>query len=36
MARDHYEENGRRLYNCTAGGDLEVLPRLTLEQFLAE
>jgi hypothetical protein len=36
MAKDRYEENGRRLYNCTAGGDLEVLPRLTLEQFLTE
>ena len=36
MAKDHFEANGRELYNCTAGGALEVLPRLSLEQFLGE
>jgi hypothetical protein len=36
MANDRYEENGRKLFNCTTGGALEVLPRRTLKQFLAE
>lgn len=29
-----YEESGRRLYNCTDGGKLEILPRKTLAEFL--
>jgi hypothetical protein len=36
LARDRYEENGRKLYNCTAGGNLELLPRRALEQFVAQ
>jgi hypothetical protein len=36
LARHRYEENGRKLYNCTVGGELEVLPRCSLEQYLAD
>lgn len=31
-----YTEHGRRLYNCTDGGKLELLPRKGLSEFLSE
>lgn len=31
-----YEEAGRGLYNCTEGGNLEILPRKALHDFLSE
>lgn len=31
-----YNETGRALYNCTDGGHLELLPRKSLAEFLAE
>jgi hypothetical protein len=33
MARDVYEGSGRKIYNCTEGGLLEIYPRLPLHQF---
>lgn len=34
LARKHYENNGRKIFNCTEGGKLEIFERLTLEDFL--
>ncbi|MDF1823578.1 MAG: DUF115 domain-containing protein [Verrucomicrobiales bacterium] len=34
LARLAWEENGRRIVNCTAGGKLEIFPRETMEEFL--
>jgi hypothetical protein len=36
VARDFFEGSGRKVYNCTVGGQLEIFPRLTLEEFLAK
>lgn len=35
VARDAFEASGRRLFNATDGGRLDVLPRVTLDQVLA-
>lgn len=35
LARKVYEEHGRRLFNATAGGALEVLPRVDFGDLLA-
>ena len=35
LAREVYEAGGRRLVNCTVGGNLEILPRLDLAHFLS-
>jgi hypothetical protein len=35
MAKYAYEENGRRIFNATDGGMLEVFPRIPLENFLS-
>jgi hypothetical protein len=34
-ARDVYEKHGRELFNCTDGGKLECLKRVSLSEFLA-
>ena len=34
LARKHYENNERKIFNCTEGGKLEIFERLTLEDFL--
>lgn len=34
IARDTFNDNGRELINCTAGGLLEILPRMELSKFL--
>lgn len=34
MAREYYEAFGRRIYNCTDGGALEVFERKSLSDFL--
>ena len=31
IAKDHYEDNGRRIYNATVGGKLEVFDRVEFE-----
>jgi hypothetical protein len=33
-ARNLYEANGRKLLNCTEGGNLEVLKRQRLKEFI--
>lgn len=33
-ARDVFEQEGRRVFNATVGGKLEVFPRIDLEEFL--
>lgn len=33
-AKDIYEASGRKIYNCTDGGKLEIYDRISLEQFL--
>lgn len=35
LAKRYYEADGRNIVNCTAGGNLEVLPRKSLNEFLA-
>jgi hypothetical protein len=35
MARRMYDAYGRRVINCTAGGKLEIFPRMALEDFVA-
>jgi hypothetical protein len=35
MAREVFEASGRRIVNCTDGGQLEIFPRQALERFLA-
>ena len=35
VARDAFEASGRRLFNATDGGRLDVLPRVTLDQVSA-
>ena len=35
LAKDMYEAGGRRLVNCTQGGELEILERSSLKDFLA-
>ncbi|MEM6692331.1 MAG: hypothetical protein AAF664_23070 [Planctomycetota bacterium] len=34
LALRAFEQDGRRLFNCTDGGKLEIFPRLTLREFL--
>jgi len=34
IAHQNYMDNGRQLYNSTAGGKLEVLPRIDLAEFI--
>lgn len=34
LAREAFEAAGRRIFNCTVGGQLEVYPRLGLDEFL--
>lgn len=34
MARDVFEGSGRRLFNCTEGGNLEVFQRMSLADFV--
>lgn len=34
LARQTYETHGRKLYNCTEGGKLEIFERMPLESFL--
>ena len=34
MAKDVYEASGRKIYNCTEGGKLEIYERIGLEDFL--
>jgi hypothetical protein len=36
MARDIFEGSGRRIYNCTEGGKLEVFQRRGLDEFLGK
>ncbi len=33
MARDVFEGSGRRVFNCTEGGKLEIFPRMPLAEF---
>jgi hypothetical protein len=35
-AQNMYMAHGKRIYNCTVGGKLEVFPRKPLEEFLSE
>jgi len=35
-AREFYEADGRKIWNATRGGKLEVFDRITLEQALKE
>ncbi|MDE2402315.1 MAG: hypothetical protein KGL90_11685 [Burkholderiales bacterium] len=35
MARDIYEGSGRKAYNCTDGGKLEIFDRMALIEFVA-
>jgi hypothetical protein len=35
MANEAYELAGRRLFNATEGGSLEILPRIALDEFVA-
>lgn len=34
IAKKKYEKNGRKIYNCTVGGELEVFERRKMEDFL--
>jgi hypothetical protein len=34
LAREVYEEFGRKCFNCTVGGNLEIFERLPLDEFL--
>ena len=34
MAKDIFEENGRSIFNCTTGGELEVYKRRSLKEFI--
>tara|TARA_B100001057_G_C22857393_1_gene953179 strand:- start:2166 stop:2930 length:765 start_codon:yes stop_codon:yes gene_type:complete len=34
LARKHYENNGRKIFNCTEGGKLKIFERISLENFL--
>lgn len=36
IARDTFQQNGRKLYNCTEGGKLELLERRSLADFIKE
>jgi len=36
MALEAFEEDGRKLFNATDGGHLELLPRLALNKFLSD
>ena len=34
LAKRAFEENGREIYNATAGGKLEIFPRMSIEDFV--
>ncbi len=34
MARDVFEKNGKKIFNCTDGGKLEIFERMSLSEFL--
>ncbi|WP_445665615.1 6-hydroxymethylpterin diphosphokinase MptE-like protein [Fodinibius sp. AD559] len=34
MAKDAYENDGRKIFNSTKGGELDIYPRIKLEDFL--
>ena len=34
LAKDVFEMNGRKIYNCTVGGKLDIYNRLSLEKFI--
>lgn len=36
MAKQEYGRGGRRIYNSTIGGELEIFPRVSLEKFISE
>lgn len=36
MAKDFYEAGGRKIFNCTEGGKLDIYDRISLSQFLNE
>jgi hypothetical protein len=35
LANQFYKKSGRRIVNATAGGALEIFPRMDLERFLS-
>ncbi len=34
MAKNAFENNDRKIFNCTEGGELEIFPRKSLEEFI--
>jgi hypothetical protein len=34
IAKDMYESTGRRIVNCTEGGNLEIFPKTQLSEFI--